>query len=207
MTDPADGLHPITRESFRLIDAEIGGHGFPPAEYLFVRRVIHATADFQFRELLRFSPDAVAGGIAAIRGGAPIVVDVRMVEAGISPALRERAGVTVHCRIDDPAIAAEAKRNSRTRAETAMEFLARAHPTAVFVVGNAPTALAKLAELVASGVARPALVIGVPVGFVGTVAAKEAIMKTAAPYIVAVGRKGGSPAAAALANALLETAI
>lgn len=205
LTD-GDGLHPITRESFRIIDAEIGPHRFSPDEYALVRRVIHSTADFEFKDALRFTPGAVDAGVAAIRARATIVVDVRMVEAGISRALRDRAGVAVACRIDEEAIGAAAKTSGRTRAATAMESLAGEHPAAVFVIGNAPTALARLCELISAGAVKPALVIGVPVGFVGVVAAKEALMRSAAPHIVCVGRRGGSPVAAALVNGLLELA-
>jgi precorrin-8X/cobalt-precorrin-8 methylmutase len=203
LTDPTDAEHPLVRESFRLIDAEIGAHGFSADEYPLVRRVIHATADFEFKSLLRFSTGAVAAGVAALRAGRPIVADVRMVQAGISRALSGRAGVAVHCRIDDEAIAAAAAAAGQTRAETALESLARGFPQAVFAIGNAPTALLRLVRLIEAGVVRPALVVGVPVGFVGVQSAKAALTTTSAPYIVSAGRKGGSPVAAALVNGLL----
>ena len=204
---PAD----IERTSMEIITRELETRGISlEAEQApVVRRVIHATADFDFAGTLRFTPGAVAAGAAALRKGAPIVTDTNMARAGISRPGLARLGGEVHCFMAEPAIAAAAKRNGTTRAVAAVEYAAERFPGAVLAVGNAPTALLRAAELIRAGL-RPPLVIGVPVGFVNVAESKEKILavceECGVPAIVAMGRKGGSTVAAAICNALIYTA-
>jgi precorrin-8X/cobalt-precorrin-8 methylmutase len=191
---PSD-LHPITAESFAIIDREIGSHSFAPDQYQIVRRVIHATADFEFKHLLHFSDGATDAGITALTRGMPLVVDVRMVQVAIAAAAGDHP---IFCALDAGAIVT----HHRTRTAVGMAALAQQHPEAIFVVGNAPTALLALAEGVRAGTLKPALIVGVPVGFVQVEEAKQALAALPVPQIRSEGRKGGSPVAAAVVNAL-----
>jgi precorrin-8X/cobalt-precorrin-8 methylmutase len=197
----------IEDDSFAIIDAEAGAHGFAPAEWQVVRRVIHATADFEFQALMDLRPDAVAAGIAALRRGAPLIVDVKMIGVGVSEERLAAYGCRVHCFISDDDVIAEAKAEGSTRAICAMRKALRLGllDGAIVAVGNAPTALLELARLIRAGQARPALVIGVPVGFVSAAESKDTIAAPdiEVPSIVARGRKGGSPIAVAIVHALL----
>jgi len=191
--------------SFAIIDAEVGPHPFGPAQWQVVRRVIHATADFEFRDLMAFSNGAVARGIAALRGGCPVIVDVKMIAVGLNEQRLATYGCAVHSFISDADVIARAKEKNSTRA---IESIRKAHERglldgAVIAVGNAPTALLEIVRLMKEADARPGLVIGVPVGFVSAAESKEALMASGAPYIVARGRKGGSPIAVAIVHALL----
>ncbi|MBE7008243.1 MAG: precorrin-8X methylmutase [Ruminococcaceae bacterium] len=206
-TRPAE----IERESMRIIDAELAGRGvvLPEEMKTVVRRVIHTTADFDYAENLRFTKDAVPRALAALRGGATIVTDTNMALAGVSkPALRKLGGEAL-CHMAEPSVAEEAKARGVTRAVVSMDHAAERTPDAVFAVGNAPTALLRLAEHIEDGL-RPALVVGVPVGFVNVVESKERALaiceRHGVPAIVALGRKGGSNVAAAIVNALLYAA-
>ena len=191
--------------SFAIIDQEAGAIPFPPAEWQVVRRVIHATADFEFKELMRFQHDAVNRGILALRGGCPVLVDVKMISAGLNEDRLSAYGCTIHSYISDPDVIETAKQANSTRA---IESMRKAHRLgmlngAIVAIGNAPTALLELVRLFHEENARPALVIGVPVGFVSAAESKEAILETDIPAIVARGRKGGSPIAVAILHALL----
>jgi precorrin-8X/cobalt-precorrin-8 methylmutase len=191
--------------SFAIIDREAGSHEFGPDEWQVVRRVIHATADFEFKELMRFHPDAVRTGIDALRRGCPIVVDVKMITAGLNEDRLKAYGCSTHCFISDDDVIATAKAANSTRA---IEAMRKAHRSglldgAIVAVGNAPTALLETVRLVEETGARPALVIGVPVGFVSAAESKEAALRLPTPYIVARGRKGGSTIAVAIIHALL----
>ena len=205
-TKPAD----IERESMAVIDRELAERGvrLPPEHAAVVKRVIHTTADFDYIKALRFTKDAVKLGAAAMRRGV-IETDTNMARAGVSRSALRRLGGEVCCYMADEAVAAEAKRRGVTRAVISMERAIEEYPNAVLAVGNAPTALLKIAESIESG-ARPALVIGVPVGFVNVVESKERVLavceRYGVPAIVALGRKGGSGVAAAICNALLYTA-
>ena len=206
-TSPAD----IERTSMAIIEAELTARGvtLPPEQAAVVKRVIHTTADFDYVQSLRFTARAVERGIAALQAGAVIVTDTNMALQGISkPALRALGGAA-HCFMADEAVAAEARARETTRADVSMEKALREHPSAVLAVGNAPTALLRIAQELERG-ARPALVIGVPVGFVNVVESKEGLLSVCerldVPAIVALGRKGGSNVAAAICNALLYTA-
>jgi precorrin-8X/cobalt-precorrin-8 methylmutase len=193
----------ILRESFRIIDAEVGPHSFGPAEWAIVRRMIHASGDLDLVRSVHFQGDSVAAGVAALRAGVPIVTDVRMVAAGIkAEALRELA-VSVHCLIDNPEVARQAVDRGCTRAYCALEKATRTVGEAIYVIGNAPTALFALCDAIARNVARPRLILAMPVGFVDVTESKEAALALGLPTLVVHGRKGGSALAAAATNALL----
>ena len=169
-----------------------------------VKRVIHTTADFDYVDNLVFSDHAVEKGIAALRAGCDIVTDTQMAKAGINKSILASLGGEVHCFMSDADVAAEAKERGVTRAFVSMERAAALEKPCIFAIGNAPTALFSLEALMETGKLHPALIIGVPVGFVNVVESKERIIKAAAaPYIVARGRKGGSNVAAAICNAML----
>jgi len=195
----------IEDESFGVIDREIGPHDFAPAEWSVVRRIIHATADFELQQLMAIRPGAIAAGVAALRAGCPIVVDVKMIAAGLSEDRLAAYGCRVHGFISDDDVIAAARAHESTRAIEAMK---KAHRLglldgAVIAIGNAPTALLELARLIRDDGARPALVIGVPVGFVSAAESKEVALALPVPTIVVRGRKGGSPIAVAIIHALL----
>ncbi len=193
----------IERASMNTIAAEMAPWNGAEENLAVVMRVIHATADFDFQESLRFTPDAVNLARDALRGGTPIVTDSMMAAAGVNKKACGALGVRVDCRMSNSEIAAEAKSRGTTRAAVSMEAAVRETPDAIFAVGNAPTALIRLCELIEAGAARPALVVGVPVGFVNVVESKERLARTRVPSIIAMGRKGGSTVAAAILNALL----
>jgi precorrin-8X/cobalt-precorrin-8 methylmutase len=198
----------IEDESFAIIDAEAGVHGFDRVEWQVVRRVIHATADFEFKSLIRFHPDAVQAGILALKRGAPIVVDVKMIAAGVNEDRLAAYGSSVAAFISDEDVIAKARARNSTRA---IEAMRKAHRLgkldgAVVAIGNAPTALLEVVRLACEEEARPALVLGVPVGFVAAAASKEAVLDLKTPFIVTRGRKGGSPVAVAIIHALLSLA-
>jgi precorrin-8X/cobalt-precorrin-8 methylmutase len=194
--------------SFAIIDAEVGPHDFPPAEWQVARRVIHATADFEFKSLMRFSPDAITSGTKALRAGCPLVVDVKMIAVGLNEERLASYGCKVHSFISDDDVIAEAKAKDSTRA---IEAISKAHRRglldgAIVAVGNAPTALLETVRLVREAGAKPALVVGVPVGFVSAAESKEEVMASGVPFVVARGRKGGSTIAVAILHALLYLA-
>ena len=191
--------------SFAIIDAEAGAHEFDARQWQVVRRVIHATADFEFKSLMRLSSDAVASGIAALKRGCPLVCDVKMIIAGLNEERLAAYGCKTHCFISDDDVIADAKAHNSTRA---IESMRKAHARglidgAIIAVGNAPTALIEVARMCQQEGARPALIIGVPVGFVSAAESKELAMSAPAPFIVARGRKGGSTIAVAIIHALL----
>jgi precorrin-8X/cobalt-precorrin-8 methylmutase len=195
----------IEDNSFAIIDQEAGPHDFPEAEWQVVRRVIHATADFEFKRLMRFHPDAVRSGVAALRGGCTVLVDVRMIAAGLNEERLRAYGCTILNYISDDDVIATAKANNSTRAIESMRKAKRLGKLdgAIVAIGNAPTALLEVVRLVEEEGARPALVIGVPVGFVSAAESKVAAARLSTPFIVAEGRKGGSPIAVAILHALL----
>lgn len=197
----------ILAESFRIIEAETGPHSFGPQEWPVVRRIIHASGDLEMSRLVSFSPGAAAAGVEAFQQGVPIVTDVRMVAAGIQAPLRESLGVGLHCFLDAAEVSRRAgsvnDRSGTTRCASAMQHALATLPEAVYVVGNAPTALSVLCAAVRRGVARPRLVIAMPVGFVGVIESKEEAVALPMPVIAVRGRRGGSAVAAAAVNALL----
>jgi precorrin-8X/cobalt-precorrin-8 methylmutase len=195
----------IEDESFAVIDREAGAHAFSVDEWSVVRRIIHATADFELQQLVRFHPGAIRAGIDALRGGCPVLVDVKMIAAGLNEARLAAYGCAVTSFISDDDVIAAARANNSTRA---IEAMRKAHRLgvldgAIVAIGNAPTALIEVARLVREDGAAPALVIGVPVGFVSAAESKEIALALPTPFIVVRGRKGGSPIAVAIIHALL----
>ena len=197
----------IEKESFRIIEAELGPHSWSPAEWPVVRRAIHTSADFDYARSMTFSPDAVRCGIAALQSGRGLVTDTTMALAGINKQLLARFGSNVSCHVADPDIAVAARKEGITRSILAMRRAAEDPGNAIFVIGNAPTALFELLRLVREQGLRPDLVIGLPVGFVGADESKDALIREASEFdihfITNRGRKGGSNVAAAVVNALL----
>ena len=192
----------IEKESFRIITEELGDRTLDPEQAPILKRVIHTTADFDYADNLYFSPNAVALAKEAIRGGATVVTDTQMALSGINKKTLARFGGEVKCFMSDEDVAAAAKAQGVTRARISMDKGAALGENVIFAVGNAPTALIRLRELIDGGY-RPKLIIGVPVGFVNVVPSKELIIETDVPCIVARGRKGGSNVAASIVNALL----
>jgi precorrin-8X/cobalt-precorrin-8 methylmutase len=199
--------HEIEQGSFDTIRSEIGEHSFTDDQLTVAVRVIHATADFDFRDILKFHPLAIESGIAALRRGAAILTDVHMVEAGISQAHLDKVGVQKVCDIRHPAVRKEAKAAGETRSTIAMRRNADLLDGGIAAIGNAPTALFEIIRLVQEEGIQPELIVGVPVGFINTVESKEALMDLNIPYITSVGRKGGSSVAVAALNALVRLAL
>ncbi len=193
----------IEKRSFQIITEELNGRIFPEEQEDIIKRVIHTSADFEYADSLTFSENAVEQAVEALRNGADIVTDTQMVRAGIHKASLEKMGGKVHCFIADEDVAKEAGKRGITRSAVSMEKAAGLSKDLIFAVGNAPTALMKLYDLVKEGTLRPKLIIAVPVGFVNVEPAKEQIMEAGVAYITARGRKGGSNIAAAICNALL----
>lgn len=193
----------IEKRSMELITAELGGRTWPEEEFPIVKRCIHTSADFDYADNLVFSEGAVGKAKEAILSGATIVTDTNMAAAGINKKSLARWGGSVRCFMADEDVAREAKEKGVTRASICMERGAALPGPVIFAVGNAPTALIRLYEMMREGRVSPALIIGVPVGFVNVVESKELILTSAAPHIVARGRKGGSNIAAAICNAIL----
>lgn len=193
----------IEKRSFAIITELLGDTELDPVQEPVIKRVIHTTADFSYVENLTFSDHAVEKGIEALKNGCDIVTDTQMAKAGINKTILGRLGGHVHCFMSDPEVAAEARERGVTRAMVSMERAAKLEKPCVFAIGNAPTALISLHEQILAGKVQPALVIGVPVGFVNVVESKKLIIGSPVPYIVARGRKGGSNVAAAICNALL----
>lgn len=198
----------IEARSFEIIRGELGADmpRLDPLLRAVLIRVIHTTADFSHAHNLRASPDAAALGIRALREGASIVTDTRMAEAGIDKKRLARFGGQTYCFIGDGDVADAAKRNGTTRSLASMDKAAGLGVPLIFAIGNAPTALGRICDLGARGGLSPALVIGVPVGFVNVTESKELLMAGSLPYITLQGRKGGSGIAAAICNALLRLA-
>lgn len=188
--------------SLATIDREIGEHMFSPAEYEIVRRVIYATADFEYKSLIRFSERALQSGAAALAARTTIVVDVPMVQVGITPYIQNSFANPVYCSMD----ALTRPQKEKTRVAWGIETLARRYPEGIFVVGYAQTALISLVELIEAEEIRPALVIGTPAGFVDVDVAKERLQDSMIPHIRTEGRKGSAVVAAAIVNALVDLA-
>jgi precorrin-8X/cobalt-precorrin-8 methylmutase len=204
LTDPKA----IEAESFKTIDSELPSHfRLKTEEHAVIRRVIHATGDFDFAHLLRFSPGCFEAFSKAYAEGAELVTDVQMVEAGINKALATRHGGRVWCPMQEASVAPSAQAAGHTRAIEAMRLAAKSGKPSIVVIGNAPTALLEAQRLIISNAWQPRLIIGVPVGFVSAAESKHALEHGHAgevPYITCMGRKGGSPVAAAIVNALLK---
>ena len=197
----------IERRSFEIISEELGTRKIDPEFEPVVKRVIHTTADFDYLDNLAFSEHAVLRLMRALQAGCDVVTDTAMAQAGINKKLLSGFGGRALCFIADEDVAREAKQRGVTRSLISMEKAARLEKPLIFAIGNAPTALFSLCDLMRAGALAPEMVIGVPVGFVNVVEAKEALMRTVPHYIVARGRKGGSNVAAAIVNAALYQLI
>ena len=193
----------IEKRSMEIITEELQGKTWPEPEFSIVKRCIHTSADFDYAENLCFSKDAARLGMEALQRGAVIVTDTKMAWSGINKKKLQEYGGEAYCFMADEDVAKEAKERGCTRATVCMERGAALSGEVIFAIGNAPTALIRLYELIEEGKVSPALIIGAPVGFVNVVEAKELIMKTDVPYIVPRGRKGGSNIAATICNAML----
>lgn len=204
ITEPGE----IERLSFAIIDSEVPEpRPFEGAQWEVVRRMIHTSADFELLSLVVFHQKAVSAGIAALRGGCTIVTDTEMARAGIGSRRIDRWGCTVECHMGDAEVARRAREEGITRAGAAVDLVARRMEGGIFVIGNAPTALLRLLDHMDEETCRPALVVGMPVGFVNARESKEILMdRSKTPYITIRGRKGGSALAASVVNALAELA-
>lgn len=197
----------IETESFRLIDAEMADHGFPPDQWPVVRRVIHTTGDPDYANRMRFHASSMSSAVDALRSGAGIYTDTRMIQVGLSPWRLEWFGNRVSTPVLDPESQAWAEEHGSTRSVAAFRHVANELNGSIVAIGNAPTALLEVIRLVRKEGIRPALVIGVPVGFVQAAESKESLFQLhTLPSITALGRKGGSTVAVAILHALLEWA-
>lgn len=189
--------------SFSIIAEEMGDHDFTEDEWKIVRRVIHASADFELGRSVIIHPDAIQAGVNAIRKGRHVIADVQMIESGTGKARFEKHGGDLHCYISDPDVRVEAKRLNTTRAIISMQKAVKENEGGIYAIGNAPTALLELIRLIKEGIAKPDLIIGMPVGFVSAAESKEELAKiTEVPFITNVGRKGGSTVTVAALNAI-----
>jgi len=199
----------IEDKSMEIIDSEIGSHSYSPDEWIIVKRIIHSTADFDFarENKVVFHKDAIQSAINALQNGCNIIVDVNAVIGGFNKDNLKKFGNQVICNISDPLVAEEAKRLDKTRAQTSMRLAAKQMNDGIVAIGNAPTALIEVIQMIKEGVTSPALVIGIPVGFVCAVESKDELRITDVPYITNIGRKGGSSCASAIVNALFKILI
>ena len=196
----------IEDQSMKIIEMEIGCHQYNELEWPIVRRVIHATADFDFANdnKIIFHKDAIKSGINALRNGCNLIVDVNGVIGGLNKQNLNEFGNNTICNISNPIIIEEAKKYNKTRAQTSMRMAALEMNGGIVVIGNAPTALLEVIQMIQEGVTTPALIIGIPVGFVSSPESKEALQALDIPFITNKGRKGGSPCASAIVNALFK---
>jgi len=196
----------IEDKSMEIIENEIGFHPYSKDEWPIVRRVIHSTADFDFarQNMIVFHKNAISSGINALKNGCNIIVDVNGVIGGLNKENLKEFGNKAICNISEPKIVEEAKKLNKTRAQTSMRMAASEMNGGVVAVGNAPTALVEVIQMIKENVTRPALVIGIPVGFVCAAESKEELQTIDTPYITNKGRKGGSPCASAIVNALFK---
>jgi precorrin-8X/cobalt-precorrin-8 methylmutase len=192
----------IEKLSFQIIDQEAGSHNFTNDQWAIVRRMIHTSADFEYQQTVRFHKDAIKSGLDAIRKGKNIITDTNMARVGIRKNELAQFGATVTCYMNDPQVHSTAKATGITRAKVAVEMAAAAMADGIYVVGNAPTALLGLIDLINDHKAKPALIVGLPVGFVNAAESKAALVELDVPFISNVGRKGGSNVAASVVNAL-----
>lgn len=195
----------IENNSFAIIDEEVGEHSWNPEQWEVVRRVIHSTADFEFKSLMAIHEGAIEAGINALEQGCNIIVDVKMITAGLNPDRLGAYGCSVHSFISDEEVIKEAKEKNSTRAIISIQKAKRLGMLdgSIVAIGNAPTALIETARLIKEEGSKPALIVGVPVGFVSAVESKEIIIKAGIPYIVSQGRKGGTTIAVSIIHALL----
>ena len=198
----------IEDESMQIIENEVGSHSYNKMEWPIVRRIIHSTADFDFVKVnkLLFHKDAISNGINALKNGCSIIADVNGVIGLMNKQNPKDFGNNLICNISDPALMESAKKVGKTRAQMSMRVAEKEIDGGIVVVGNAPTALLEVMTMVREGLVKPALIIGIPVGFVSAVESKDELSKTDIPFITNIGRKGGSPCASAIINALYKLA-
>lgn len=196
----------IEKHSFEIIEKELGDRKIPELIKPIVIRAIHTSADFDYYDNLCFSDNAVESALNAIKKGTVFVTDTNMAKSGINKSALKKLGCEVFCFMSDKDVAEIAQKNGTTRATASVDKASEIKKPVIYVVGNAPTALIRLYELIKNGTFRPELIIGVPVGFVNVIHSKELIMESGIQFIVAKGRKGGSNIAAAICNALLYMA-
>ena len=196
----------IEDESMQIIENEIGPHSYNEQEWPIVRRIIHSTADFDFARdnKIIFQKDAIKNGLEALKNGSSIVVDVNGIIGLLNKQNPKDFRNNVICNISEPSIMEAAKETGKTRAQMSMRIAKEDMNGGIVVVGNAPTALLEVMEMIREGITKPALVIGIPVGFVSAVESKDELSRTDIPFITNQGRKGGSPCAAAIVNALYK---
>ena len=196
----------IEDESMEIIEREVGSHPYNELEWPIVRRIIHATADFDFagENKIVFHKDAITSGINALKNGCNIIVDVNGVIGGLNKQNPKDFGNNLICNISDPDLAERAKQENKTRAQMSMRIAASEMSGGILVIGNAPTALLEVIKMIREGVTKPALVIGIPVGFVSAAESKEELQTIDVPFITNAGRKGGSSCAASIVNALFK---
>jgi len=196
----------IEDESMEIIEREVGSHPYNDVEWPIVRRIIHATADFDFagENKIVFHKDAITSGINALKNGCSIIVDVNGVIGGLNKQNPKDFGNNLICNISDPDLAERAKQENKTRAQMSMRIAASEMNGGILVIGNAPTALLEVIKMIREGVTKPALVIGIPVGFVSAAESKEELQTVDVPFITNTGRKGGSSCAASIVNALFK---
>ena len=197
----------ITRKSFSIIRERMGGFSADPDVMEIIVRIAHTTGDVDFAKTFRFHAGAVGKGIKALRGGSPVITDVEMVRTGIRKNLLNTLGGEALCFLNDPKVIKGVIGSDTTRSALAMELAGERLNGAVVAVGNAPTALFKLMEMIEQRKAEPALVVGVPVGFVGALESKEELAVKTYPHITNLSERGGSPIAAAIVNGLLDLAV
>ena len=196
----------IEDESMQIIENEIGSHSYNEQEWPIVRRIIHSTADFDFARdnKIIFQKNAVQSGLDALKNGCSIIVDVNGIVGLMNKQNPKDFGNNVICNISEPSLIEEAKKENKTRAQMSMRIAKEDMNGGIVVIGNAPTALLEVMEMIREGITKPALVIGIPVGFVSAVESKEELAKMDIPFITNQGRKGGSPCASAIVNALYK---
>lgn len=194
--------HVTDAQSLRVIDSEIGDHSFSPSEYEIVRRVIYATADFDFKDLIRFSDQALQSGAAALAARTTIIVDVPMVQVGITPCIQNTFANPVYCSMD----ALTRPQKGKSQASWGVETLAQRYPEGIFVIGSSEAALSSLVDLIDAEKVRPALVVATPAGFIETAVIKDRLQDTMVPYVSINGRKGSAVVAAAIVNGLVDLA-
>ena len=196
----------IEDESMQIIENEIGSHSYNEQEWPIVRRIIHSTADFDFARdnKIIFQKNAVQSGLDALKNGCSIIVDVNGIVGLMNKQNPKDFGNSVICNISEPSLIETAKKENKTRAQMSMRIAKEDMNGGIVVIGNAPTALLEVMEMIKEGITKPALVIGIPVGFVSAVESKEELAKMDIPFITNQGRKGGSPCASAIVNALYK---
>ena len=196
----------IEDESMQIIDDEVGPHQYGKLEWPIVRRVIHATADFDFagKNKILFHKNAVINGINALKEGCSIIVDVNGVIGGMNKQNPKDFGNKVICNISDPDIAERAKKENKTRSQMSMRVTDSEMNGGIVAIGNAPTALLEVIQMISEGIAKPALVVGIPVGFIAAAESKDKLQTASVPFITNIGRKGGSSCAASIVNALYK---